>query len=208
MCFVDSRTNGTPLALPESIKSTLNMYQPVNVSEELLPIVDENDEVIGTEKRGIIHANRLLHRAVHILMFNREGKLYLQRRSLEKDAAPGKWDSSASGHVDPGESYDESAARELEEELNIHSRPKLEKIAKLPASRRTGMEFTTIYKTSCDDTPTPNPHEIMDGTWVTPDELDHWMAQEPTVFAGCFRLVWETFRQSNGQSECFTNRAI
>ncbi len=170
------------------------MYQPTNVSEELLPIVDENDEVIGTEKRGIIHAKRLLHRAVHVLLFNSQGKLYVQRRSMAKDAAPGKWDSSASGHVDPGETYDGSAARELDEELNIHSRPPLEPVAKLPASRQTGMEFTMIYRTHCDDTPEPNPHEIMDGTWVTPYELDHWMAQEPKVFAGCFRLVWKTFR--------------
>lgn len=171
------------------------MYHPTQVSEELLPIVDENDEVIGTEKRGIIHRDRLLHRAVHILLFNSQEMLYLQRRSMNKDAAPGKWDSSASGHVDPGESYLVAAERELAEELNLLGRPSLTPLAKLPASRQTGMEFTMIYHCLCDETPQPNPHEIMDGRWVLPVELDAWMHDDPTCFAGCFRLVWKTFRE-------------
>jgi len=172
------------------------MYQPTNVSEELLPVVNENDEVVGLEKRGVIHQKKLLHRAVHVLVFNSDGKVYLQRRSMLKDAAPGKWDSSASGHVDAGEDYDVSAERELEEELNIKSKPVLEKVGKLPASRQTGMEFTMIYKTHSDEPPQPNPHEIMDGTWVTPEELDQWIEQESKAFAGCFRLVWKTYRSA------------
>ncbi len=170
------------------------MYIPHNVSEELLPIVNENDEVIGTEKRGVIHAKRLMHRAVHVLLFNSEGEIYLQKRSMEKDAAPGKWDSSASGHVDPGETYHDSAERELCEELNIQGNPSLEKIAKLSACRQTGMEFTEVYKTYSDEQPVPNPHEIMDGTWIMPEALDQWMDREPKEFAGCFRLVWQTYR--------------
>jgi isopentenyl-diphosphate Delta-isomerase len=169
-------------------------YKPSQVSEELLPIVNENDEVIGTEKRGVIHAQRLLHRAVHILLFNSSGAIYLQRRSLSKDAAPGKWDSSASGHVDPGETYESAAERELEEELNLLSRPTLHSIAKLPASRQTGMEFTMIYQTLSDEAPKPNPHEIMEGKWLTPTEVDAWMEAHPKDFAGCFRLVWQTWR--------------
>lgn len=171
-------------------------HNPIQVSEELLPIVNAKDEVIGTEKRGVIHQKRLLHRAVHILLFNATGQIYLQRRSLNKDAAPGKWDSSASGHVDPGESYFVAANRELSEELNLRGAPTLTEVAKLPASRQTGMEFTMIYQTYSDETPDPNPHEIMEGRWILPEDLDTWMESEPKVFAGCFRLVWKTFRES------------
>lgn len=172
------------------------MYEPKNVSEELLPIVDENDEVIGTEKRGIIHAKRLLHRAVHVLVFNSKGELYIQQRALTKDAAPGKWDSSSSGHVDHGESYFDSAVRELDEELNINTIPNPVEVAKLDACRQTGNEFTMIYTGNTDQIPTPNPHEIMDGKWIEPNELDKWMADDPKAFAGCFRLVWKTFRET------------
>ena len=170
------------------------MYIPINTSEELLPVVNENDEVIGSEKRGVIHEKKLLHRAVHILMFNSQGNVYIQRRSMEKDAAPGKWDSSASGHVDSGESYEESANRELAEELNIKSAPALQFVGKLPASRQTGWEFSSIFSTCCDETPNPNPQEIMDGKWIIPEQLDASIAADPKKYAGCFRRVWEFYR--------------
>ena len=170
------------------------MYEPGNVSEELLPVVNEQDEVIGTEKRRIIHARKLLHRAVHVLLFNLDGKVYLQQRSMEKDSAPGKWDSSSSGHVDPGESYAEAAVREIGEELNIHPVLSLREIGKIPASPETGMEFTMVYTGVTDREPIPNPHEIMGGQWIEPDGLDAWIAREPDDFASCFKVVWRLAR--------------
>ena len=171
------------------------MYHPTNVAEELLPIVNEKDEVIGTEKRAIIHAKKLLHRAVHILIFNTRNQVYIQQRSLQKDSAPGKWDSSASGHVDPGEDYLGAAQRELEEELMIATSGPLEEIARIGACRQTGNEFTRIFVGHTTQEPNPNPHEIMDGRWIDPVSLEQWMSDEPKVFAGCFRLVWKTFRE-------------
>ena len=72
-------------------------------SHELLDVVDDNDEVIAIKTRGEIHARGLMHRSVHILVFNSRGEVFLQKRSLSKDEQPGKWDSSAAGHVDSGE---------------------------------------------------------------------------------------------------------
>lgn len=171
------------------------MYKPTNVSEELLPIVNENDEVIGSEKRGVIHAKKLLHRAVHVLVFNSQGNVYVQKRALCKDTAPGKWDSSSSGHVDPGETYEESAVRELKEELNIDTVLSMKAVGKLPASPQTGMEFTAIYVVTTEQEPIPNSHEIMDGKWMSVEALDSWIDEEPEVFAGCFRKVWRYFSE-------------
>ena len=92
------------------------MFQDIGsapVSEDLFDVVDENDEVIRVEKRSVVHRERLMHRAVHVFVFNRAGQLFLQRRSMTKDSAPGKWVSSCSGHVDSGEDYDVAAPREL-----------------------------------------------------------------------------------------------
>jgi len=91
----------------------------VSVSHELLDVVDENDNVVAVKTRGEIHARGLMHRAVHILLFNSSGELFLQKRSLAKDEQPGKWDSSAAGHVDSGEDYADCARREIGEELGI-----------------------------------------------------------------------------------------
>ena len=87
------------------------------VSQELLDVVDFEDRVTGVKMRGEVHAQGLMHRAVHVLVFNSAGQLFLQKRSMTKDESPGQWDTSAAGHVDSGETYLECAVRELAEEL-------------------------------------------------------------------------------------------
>ena len=166
-----------------------------SISQELLSVVDESDKVIGVEKRGIIHAKGLLHRAVHILVFNPKGEIYLQKRSMRKDSSPGKWDSSSSGHVDAGEEYLQSAVRELDEELGISVSPyDLKSITKLLPTAATGMEFTMIYETTTDQMPCPNPTEISAGRWLLRDQLQSWIEESPTDFASCFLEVWKAFQ--------------
>src|SRR5215475_14454512 len=87
--------------------------------EDIFDVVNERDEVIGRQPRSVVHAQGLLHRAVHVLVFNSRGEIFLQKRSMKKDRQPGVWDSSSSGHVDSGEAYDETAARELREEIGL-----------------------------------------------------------------------------------------
>ncbi len=97
--------------------------KPFSSSNELLEIVDENGTVIGTAKRSELHGNpSLIHRVVHVLVFDKKGRLLLQKRSLSKDVAPGKWDTSVGGHVNPGEDILTAAKREMKEELGIESR--------------------------------------------------------------------------------------
>src|SRR5207248_10342261 len=100
--------------------------------DERFPIVDKNDRILRSASRSEVHGNNLRHRAVHILIFNPVGEVYLQQRSRWKDRHPLKWDSSAAGHVIATESYDDTAQRELKEELGISVA--LKKIVKLSAS--------------------------------------------------------------------------
>ena len=132
---------------------------------ELLPVVDENDCQVGVATRREIHQKGLLHRAVHVLLFDSAGRLYLQRRSKQKDTHPLKWTSSASGHVDPDEGYGESAQRELQEELGL--KLDLTRLGGLTASERTENEFMEVYTTFSDQKPNPNPDEILEGRYFT-----------------------------------------
>ncbi|MBA1190507.1 NUDIX hydrolase [Pseudomonas entomophila] len=81
--------------------------------------VDEHDQPLGSLPRAELRARGLIGRCTFILLFNRAGELCVHRRTLSKAIYPGYWDVAAGGMVAAGESYDESAARELREELGV-----------------------------------------------------------------------------------------
>jgi len=88
--------------------------------EESFEVVDPNGRTIGIARRSELHRNpSLVHRVVHVLVFNLQGFLLLQKRSRNKDTAPGKWDTSVGGHVNIGEGIHSAALRELREELGL-----------------------------------------------------------------------------------------
>jgi isopentenyldiphosphate isomerase len=96
------------------------VYNICNMQEEMLEVVNDRGEILGTLPRSEIHGNpSLMHRVVHVLVFNGNGELLLQKRSMNKDVAPGRWDTSVGGHVNAGETLDEALQREMEEELGI-----------------------------------------------------------------------------------------
>ncbi len=87
---------------------------------ETFDLVDENNRVIGSAGRKECHSNPdLLHRAIHIMIEDSAGRIFLQKRSPDKDIQPGKWDTSVGGHLDQGEDYLSAAKREAGEELGI-----------------------------------------------------------------------------------------
>jgi isopentenyl-diphosphate delta-isomerase len=159
--------------------------------DELFDVVDEQDRVVGQARRADVHARRLLHRAVHVLCLDEAGRVFLQRRSMLKDSAPGKWCASCSGHLDAGEDYDAAALRELEEEIGVRVEPAaLERWLRLEACRETGMEFLWVYRVRHAGPFTLHPAEIMDGAWYGRDELDQALRERAGEFAGAFRYLW------------------
>ncbi|GHC00688.1 hypothetical protein GCM10007047_16420 [Cerasicoccus arenae] len=159
---------------------------------EIFDVVDENDSVIGQAPRGVVHADGLRHRAVHILVLNSTGQVFLQKRSMSKDQMPGVWTTSASGHVDSGEDYGIAAVREIGEELGIHldGPSALELLFKHPACHRTGEEFIQIYRITWDGEMTLDPEEIDGGAWHSPEELDALIRADRRNYAPSFRLIW------------------
>jgi len=167
------------------------------MEHELLHEVDENDQVIGTRTRGELHRLGLRHRAIHILVFNSLNQLFLQKRSAIKDINPGLWDTSAAGHVDLGESYDEAARRELNEELGVDDPPPLKPIFKLPSSSETGWEFIQVYTVKHDGPLRLNADEITEGRWISVTELNDWIQQGGKGLTLSFQSLWQTFQQMN-----------
>ncbi len=159
--------------------------------QELLPVVDDQDRPLGLRPRWLIHRDGLKHRAVHVLVFDPAGRLYLQRRSPAKDTYPGLWTSSASGHVDPGEDYQAAARRELREELGLAA--DLAPLGLIPAQAATGQEFSAVYQASSSREPRPNPLEISEGRFFTPAEAQALAADPGRAVPGLklvLQLVW------------------
>ena len=168
-----------------------------NKTSELFGVVDEADRVIGEAPRWQVHGDNLLHRAVHILLFNGKGELFLQKRSRLKDRHPGVWDSSAAGHVDAGEDYDQAAHRELEEELGVAA--KLERVVKLPASDRTGQEFIWLYRGEHDGPFRLARSEIEVADFFPPELVSAWLKARPDDFAPGFAECWKAFGRTGAR---------
>jgi 16S rRNA (adenine1518-N6/adenine1519-N6)-dimethyltransferase len=160
--------------------------------DEIFDIVNERNEVIGQAKRGEVHAKKLLHRAVHIFVFNKHGELWLQRRSHLKDVHPLAWDSSAAGHLDTGESYAAAAVRELKEEIGIEATT--ECIAQIPASEMTGHEFVELHRARHNGPMHFAPDEIASGAFFRPEQITNWIAARPLDFAGGFIECWRAWQ--------------
>jgi 16S rRNA (adenine1518-N6/adenine1519-N6)-dimethyltransferase len=160
---------------------------------ELLAVVDRNDQPLKPTDRATIHRENLLHRAVHILLVNHRGELLLQKRSYLKDRFPRYWDSSAAGHVDADESYQDCATRELREETGVMAT--LAKLGRVPASDATGHEFIEIFAGVHDGPFHWNQHEIETGGFFKLDMVDGWIAKRPQDFAAGFVECYRSVRQ-------------
>jgi isopentenyl-diphosphate delta-isomerase type 1 len=160
------------------------------MSEEYFDVVNERDEVIGRERRAEVHRRGLRHRAVHVLVFNVRGQVFLQKRSRIKDTYPGVWDSSASGHVESGEDYDMCVGRELREEIGLVPEVTPRRLFKVAACDETGQEFVWVYRSEADGPLELNPDEIEDGGWYSVEEVTRWMRDRPEDFASALRHIW------------------
>lgn len=109
-----------PVGAPAPLMQHISTLRDTKASE-MLPVVDVNGTVIGQASRKWCHSGQKpLHPVVHLHIINRSGELYIQKRALDKDLYPGRWDTAVGGHVGYGESIAEALFREAGEELGFY----------------------------------------------------------------------------------------
>lgn len=160
--------------------------------DEIFDVVDDNDNVISQRTRGDVHRLGLLHRAVHVFVFDTSGQLIMQKRSAAKDEFPSMWTSSASGHVDSGEDYDFAAQRELQEELGLDC--SINRLHKFSACQQTANEFVVLYSATTDQVPKFHPIEIDCLESVGLDELAVRIEADPIDYAPSFLHLLNWYR--------------
>jgi isopentenyldiphosphate isomerase len=151
-----------------------------NPAEELVEIVDRDNNPIGAVTRRIMRQQRLIHRASYILVFNRQGQLFLQKRTLTKDIYPGYWDPAAGGVVLAGESYVDSALRELREELGVGGvrlKPLFDQYFEDKDNRVWGRIFSCVHNGPF----TLQMEEIDDGRFISPSAIEALHTSEPVT---------------------------
>jgi isopentenyldiphosphate isomerase len=141
-------------------------------NEEWFPVVNEEGKLIGKAPRSVCHDGKsmLLHPVVHLHLFDKEGRLFLQKRSKEKDIQPGKWDTSVGGHIAPEETIEEALLREVREEISLkHFQPQFinKYVWESPRERELVFSFVTVS----DYKPVIDRNEIEEGKFWTIDEI-------------------------------------
>ena len=163
----------------------------INDQSEIYDVVNEQDRVIGKATRREIHQKHLLHRSIHILVFNSNKQLFLQKRSMLKDENPGLWDTSSAGHVDSGETYDQCAHRELWEELQLKA--SLSPLIKIQACRETYQEHVQVYTCITDEAININLDEISEGKFFDFLVLQKEVEKKPNQFTSSFKLILSNY---------------
>lgn len=149
-------------------------YELKDKQEALFVVVNKQDRIIDFRTRYECHHNKqLIHRAIGILIFNKKGQLLLQKRSKNKDLNPGMYTLSASGHVDKGETYYQTAKRELFEELGVKLPLKREKKFLLEIEQETEMDC--LFSAKSDGPFYPTKDEVDEVVFVKTSELKKWL---------------------------------
>ena len=166
------------------------------MTDECFDIVNEQNEVVGQEKRQIVHKTGLWHRGVHVFLFTADRRLLIQKRSQTRDKFPGTLDCSVSEHLKPGESYLAGAIRGLHEELGVGDIPLTRLVQFKMNYGPNDNEFSEVFEGTFDDATqiTVDPHEVDGVAFHTIRELEKMMEGRDSPISPWFvqLLRWYT----------------
>lgn len=169
-------------------------------SAEMVVLLDESGLPIGEAAKSEIHTTTTpLHLAFSCYLFNAAGELLVTRRALSKKTWPGVWTNSFCGHPAPGESMHEAIARRAQQELGAEVRDisVWDENFRYRATDASGVvenEVCPVHRATLADTLSPNPAEVMDWAWVSPQALIAAAEHAPFAFSPWLVMQLPTLR--------------
>ena len=143
----------------------------------MLDVVDKEDNIIGKATKQEIYQKLLPHRIVHVLIFNSKGEIALQLRSKNLSFCPHHWSTTVGGHVQSGESYEQAAQREYQEELGQQSHLTFWSKDTFHLPHRP-LKHLTTFKSVYDGPFSPNPEEVETVSFFTIPQIKYMIQQK------------------------------
>jgi 8-oxo-dGTP pyrophosphatase MutT (NUDIX family) len=144
---------------------------------ELIDIVDADDNVIGSTPRALAYARGLRHRAAFVLARDGEGRIFVHRRTDRKLIFPSLYDMFVGGVLGAGESYDDAALREAEEELGVTGLPRPERRFTFLYEDGPRTWWSAVYEVRYEGPVAPQPEEVAWHAFLTEEELTARLAE-------------------------------
>ena len=167
----------------------------LQITRDKLILVNSNDEILGYgDKEECHNGEGVLHRAFSVFIFNSFGELLLQQRSKQKRLWGLYWSNSCCSHPSPGEGYDQAALRRLEEELGFKTPLTMHYKFEYQASfgeAGSENEMCAVLTGTYDGAVSHNPDEIEAIRWISRQDLDQEIAENPDAFTPWFKMEWK-----------------
>jgi len=170
-------------------------------SPEQVVLLDDAATPIGVADKMAVHTeNTALHLAFSCHVYNPAGELLITRRALSKLTWPGVWTNSFCGHPAPGESQEQAIARRALHELGI-TVTDLEVVIPdfryraVDASGIVENEVCPVYRAITTDEVEPNPNEVSEFVWASPQAVRDAALAAPFAFSPW--LGWQLERWPN-----------
>lgn len=172
---------------------------------EYVILVDEQDNQLGLMEKLKAHEQGALHRAISVLIFNKNGELLLQRRALEKYHSPGLWTNSCCSHPRDGEDSIDAGERRLVEEMGMKAQ--LERLFQFTyrAEFDNGLiehELDHVLVGRSNELPNLNRDEAMDFEWMSMDSIKSEIELKPQQFTPWFRILIEEHFEAINRYAC------
>ena len=145
----------------------------IQTTDEYLDLVDEKDQVIDKKKRSEVYAEHLSNfRVVNAFVVNSKGEIWIPRRAANKRIFPLCLDMSMGGHVESGETYEQTFKRETQEELNIDTdKANVRLLGHLTPKEDSVSAFMNVYEIRMEEAPNYNKDDFTEHFWISPKTL-------------------------------------
>ncbi|TDL99229.1 MAG: isopentenyl-diphosphate delta-isomerase [Flavobacteriaceae bacterium] len=167
--------------------------------EEKVILVDPNDNPIGLMEKMEAHQKGLLHRAFSVFAFNEKGETLLQQRAKSKYHSPLLWSNTCCSHPRENETTIQAAIRRMREEMGVDCmvKPLFTFIYKVELDQgMTEHELDHVFEASFEGTPNFNPEEVASFRWISLQDLEKEMTENPEDFTQWFRIIFSQYKEN------------